>query len=183
MAHQTPPPPQPPQQPPWQPPQQPPQQPPWQPTQQPPWQPPKPRNNNRPLVIALAIGIPVVLLIVVVAIVASGGDDSYDVHDPNSVAERFVSAINTGDAAAAEEVLCDGAILTPGSVDEIIAQEPDMRLTEPLEDYVEGMPGSDSVGLEGTVAGEPAVGDVWVGEPEADGPWCILSAMVLPEPE
>jgi hypothetical protein len=124
----------------------------------------------------------VLLFIVLIAVVASSGDDSYDAHDPNSVAEQFVTAINAGDAAAAEAVLCDGAMLTPGSVDEIIAQEPDMRLTESLEDLSPGLPGSDATSLEGTVAGEPAVGDLWVGEQEADGPWCIMSAMVLPDP-
>jgi len=161
----------------------PPQQPPWQPPgppQQPPWPPPKPRSNNRPLIIALAISLPALLLIVLVAVVASSSGDDSD--DPNSVAEAFVDAINTGDAAAAEAVLCDGAMLTPGSVDEIIAGEPDVRLAEPLEDYVPDMAGSDSTSLEGTLAGEPAVGDIWVGQSEDDGPWCVMSAMVLPDP-
>lgn len=149
----------------------------------PPWPPAQPQpRNHRPLIIALAIGVPVLLLIVVVSVLVGGGDDDSD--GPNEVAERFLDAINSGDAASAEAELCEhGASLLPASVDEIIASEPAVDLTTPLEDRVPEMAGGDGSGLEGSIGEDPATGQIFVAQVDDDSPWCVQSFMIVPDTE
>lgn len=154
------------------------------PPPQPPWSPAPPPRNYRPLIIGLAVGLPALVLLVVVAVVASGGGTDAD--DPNDVAERFLDAIERGDVDAAEAELCEsGASLLPATVEEIVAGEPDVSLTEPLEDPAPELAGGGVLGgLEGTTSEGPADGQIYVAQPdlEEDSPYCVNQYIFLSDP-
>lgn len=171
-----PPPPQGPQQ---QPPhQQPPHGQPW-PPQQPQWQPMPPRRprNNRPLIIALAIGIPVLVLTGFGVLGAITNDSGSPTGSPADVAERFVDAVNAGDTSAAEAELCEAATLLPMDLDEAITVAPELTLTEELVEPVGGF-GTVGSGLEDSSGTH--VGNLFVKRAVETDPYCVGGFTVGP---
>jgi hypothetical protein len=124
--------------------------------------------------VALAAGLGVVLVAVVLAVAADGGGDSSS--SPGAAATQFVDAIAEGDRGAAEEVLCDGAVVSPG-LDELLAGDPQVGLQgEITEDEL-----VPQVDIAGTWRGEQAEGGLMANQRRAPGelsadpgaPWCV----------
>ncbi|MBC6449788.1 hypothetical protein [Actinokineospora xionganensis] len=95
--------------------------------------------------------------------------------EPEALAamRRFLDSVNSGDAAAAKQLLCSDAIATPQKVDELVGYQPNLKIDPGMDGNSSGKE-SVQLYLTGTVKGQRLDGyatNLWA--TSYNGPWCI----------